>query len=145
MNDVQALQGELVSRLKDASDELTKVKKESKDALDKLTQEKDRLHQLLRAKDTEVWDLEKELEQKTTVIAGLEEAASKKNKSKKAPAECMNCLKKDSELAQLKAKIEKVSQENFVLTQDYEKQIRQKDNVNKENQALIENMQKQIA
>ncbi|TNV85933.1 hypothetical protein FGO68_gene1439 [Halteria grandinella] len=143
--DLQALQTELAKRLKDSSDELSKIKQEAKDALDKLTQEKDKLHQLLRAKDTEVWDLEKELEQKTTLIVGLEEAQNKKNKSKKASAECMNCLKKDSELAQLKAKIEKVSQENFVLTQDYEKQIRQKDNMNKENQSLIDNLQKQIA
>lgn len=96
---MQALQTELAKRLKDSSDELSKIKQEAKDALDKLTQEKDKLHQLLRAKDTEVWDLEKELEQKTTLIVGLEEAQNKKNKSKKAPAECMNCLKKDSELA----------------------------------------------
>jgi hypothetical protein len=52
----------------------------------------------MRAKDTEVWDLEKELEKKTSLVAGLEEAAVKAKKSKKAPPECMQCLKKDGEL-----------------------------------------------
>lgn len=90
--------------------------KATQEQIDKLNQEKDKLHQLMRAKDTEVWDLEKELEKKTSLVAGLEEAAVKAKKSKKAPPECMQCLKKDGELQQLKAKIEKVSQENFVLT-----------------------------
>lgn len=70
---------------------------------------------MLRAKDTEVWDLEKEIEKKTGVIAELEEAQNKKSKSKKN-IECVNCLKKEADIQGLKAKVDKVSQENFLLT-----------------------------
>jgi hypothetical protein len=44
----------------------------------------------MRAKDSEVWDLEKEIENKTRLIAGMEEKAKNKGKKK----DCIDCLNK---------------------------------------------------
>jgi hypothetical protein len=43
----------------------------------------------MRVKDQEFWDLEKQLESKTKVLAELEGAAALKKKSKKAPEPCV--------------------------------------------------------
>ena len=45
-------------------------------------------------------------------MAELEEAQSKKSKSKK-PIECLNCLKKEGDIQTLKAKVDRVTQENY--------------------------------
>jgi hypothetical protein len=73
--------------------------------IDALTGERDRLLQLMRAKDAEVWDLEKEIENKTRVIAGMEEKAKSKGKKK----ECIDCLNKQGDIELLKAKVDRVS------------------------------------
>ena len=56
-----------------------------------------KLQQLLRAKDQEFWDLEKQLDGKTKLLAELEEARNKKSKSKKQ-IDCVACLKKDGDI-----------------------------------------------
>lgn len=58
---------------------------------------------MLRAKDQEVWDAQRELENKVQVIAGMEEA-----KKKKKNVECVQCLQKDAEIKGLGAKVDKV-------------------------------------
>jgi chromosome segregation ATPase len=69
-----------------------------------ITQEKEKLQTILRAKDQEVWDAQREIENKVQVIASLEEA-----KKKKKNVECVQCLQKDAEIKGLGAKVDKVS------------------------------------
>ena len=57
----------------------------------------------MRAKDQEVWDAQREIENKVQVIASLEEA-----KKKKKNVECVQCLQKDAEIKGLGTKIDKV-------------------------------------
>jgi hypothetical protein len=64
---------------------------------------------MLRAKDQEVWDAQRELENKVQVIAGMEEA-----KKKKKNVECVQCLQKDAEIKGLIAKVDKVNTLTFI-------------------------------
>jgi chromosome segregation ATPase len=68
-----------------------------------ITQEKEKLQTILRAKDQEVWDAQREIENKVQVIASLEEA-----KKKKKSVDCVLCLQKDAEIKGLGAKVDKV-------------------------------------
>jgi len=69
-----------------------------------VTQEKEKIQGILRAKDQEVWDVQRDLENKVQVIASMEEA-----KKKKKNVECMQCLQKDAEIKGLFAKVDKVT------------------------------------
>ena len=84
-----------------------------------ITQEKEKLQTILRAKDQEVWDAQREIENKVQVIASLEEA-----KKKKKSVECVQCLQKDAEIKGLGAKVDKVRPLLYLslqLTQDMQK------------------------
>ena len=63
---------------------------------------------MMRGKDSEYWDLEKKLENKTKIVAELEEASQNKKSKSKKQIECLSCLKKDGDLQTLNAKVDKV-------------------------------------
>ena len=85
---------------------MAKLKRNSQSDITKAQQECERIKQLMRVKDSEVWDLEKEIEKKTQIVAELTDAQNKKSKNKKQ-IDCVNCLKKDADLTGLREKVEK--------------------------------------